>query len=1008
MNRKITLLSLCCFLSLVVIAMGGCIGYAGSVDAAGTSANKSTASPVSATPTNVSFGSVVVGSNSAQSVSVKNAGSSAVVLASLSSSNKAFSASGLTFPMTLKAGHSATMTVAFSPGAAGAASGTISVVDGTGTPTAIAVSGTGTAKQLPGVMQATPASLSVGSVAVGSAGSGSFSVTNTGGMTAILQSVSSSSAQFVASGPTFPMNINPGQTVPFNVAFTPTATGVASATITVGSNASNAPTTIAVSGTGTAKQLPGVLSASPASISLGNATVGSSASQTFNVTNTGGMTAILSSLSSSSAAFVASGPTFPMNILPGQSVPFKVTFTPTAAGAASATITVGSNASNAPTAVAVSGAGTAAATAPTISSQPSNQTVNAGQTATFAVTASGTGPLSYQWQKNGAAISGATSASYTTPATTSADNAAKFTAVVSNSAGNVTSSAATLTVNAAPTISLNANPASLSFGSVNVGSNSALSVTYTNAGTANVTVSNVTVSGAGFNATGISAGQVVAAGKTATLNVTFAPAASGALTGSVTVTSNATNSPSTVALSGTGAAATSSSDSGAPTCGISGDTTNHVPTDWTTFVPPAKGQSYVDPTFGCTVTRVTDSSTEVWGGSFYLPIGMGYATVSPFNANDTYLMLGDGWGRHFVTDLQGNVVVSIANMPDCGNSSSCTPNNSSNDTWFYWDATNPDVFYYTNGNSMMKGVISGSNVTTSTVHQFTEYQAVNFIDKTDLSEDGAHVVIAGGDTSGNSPENIFDYDFVTNLKGPVYTTGCNGTVGSPNNSCVHGVTQTPDNNLAIDFANDGSGAEQGVRLWDGSNPLPHLQDGTNHMDTGYDMNGSPIYVEVGNSSTVAGETNPCPSGWGLDVRQIYDTGSAVCLIDNQPSWHVGYRGNANQPWVTLSFFDTNSSGPEWFDNSGNYSPVTPSNWYLYEDEIMVVRIDANNNSKYVYRLARAYSRSDEDFYAQPHAAMSRDGRYIAFQSNVAYAHTGCPANFQTTTGCTDVYVLKVK
>src|SRR5207248_1756780 len=71
------------------------------------------------------------------------------------------------------------------------------------------------------------------------------------------------------------------------------------------------------------------------------------------------------------------------------------------------------------------------------------------------VVATGTAPLSYQWQKNGAAISGATSASYTTPATTSADNGAQFVVVVSNVAGNVTSTAATLTVNAAaaaPTI----------------------------------------------------------------------------------------------------------------------------------------------------------------------------------------------------------------------------------------------------------------------------------------------------------------------------------------------------------------------------------------------------------------------------------------------------------------------------------------------------------------------------------------------------------------------------
>jgi Immunoglobulin domain len=89
-----------------------------------------------------------------------------------------------------------------------------------------------------------------------------------------------------------------------------------------------------------------------------------------------------------------------------------------------------------------------ATVAPTITTQPANRTVGAGQTATFTVAASGTAPLSYQWQKNGANISGATSASYTTPATTSTDNASTFKAVASNSAGSVTSSAATLTVNA--------------------------------------------------------------------------------------------------------------------------------------------------------------------------------------------------------------------------------------------------------------------------------------------------------------------------------------------------------------------------------------------------------------------------------------------------------------------------------------------------------------------------------------------------------------------------------
>jgi len=63
------------------------------------------------------------------------------------------------------------------------------------------------------------------------------------------------------------------------------------------------------------------------------------------------------------------------------------------------------------------------------------------------------GSLTYQWQKNGTAIGGATSASYTTPATTTSDNGAQFTVVVSNLVGGVTSNAATLTVTAvAPSI----------------------------------------------------------------------------------------------------------------------------------------------------------------------------------------------------------------------------------------------------------------------------------------------------------------------------------------------------------------------------------------------------------------------------------------------------------------------------------------------------------------------------------------------------------------------------
>jgi Immunoglobulin I-set domain len=96
---------------------------------------------------------------------------------------------------------------------------------------------------------------------------------------------------------------------------------------------------------------------------------------------------------------------------------------------------------------------TATPTAPAITTQPANVTVTTGQTATFSVVASGTAPLSYQWQKNAADISGATSSSYTTPMTTTADSGALFRVVVNNSAGSATSNTATLTVNPGTTTS---------------------------------------------------------------------------------------------------------------------------------------------------------------------------------------------------------------------------------------------------------------------------------------------------------------------------------------------------------------------------------------------------------------------------------------------------------------------------------------------------------------------------------------------------------------------------
>ena len=123
------------------------------------------------------------------------------------------------------------------------------------------------------------------------------------------------------------------------------------------------------------------------------------------------------------------------------------TTAPTVAGDSGATFRVA--VTNAAGSVTSAAATLTVRSKPTITSQPASQTVTIGQAATFTVAATGTAPLTYQWRKNGADLTGATSASYTTPAATAGDSGATFQVVVTNAAGFATSDPATLTVNAA-------------------------------------------------------------------------------------------------------------------------------------------------------------------------------------------------------------------------------------------------------------------------------------------------------------------------------------------------------------------------------------------------------------------------------------------------------------------------------------------------------------------------------------------------------------------------------
>jgi len=591
--------------------LSGCTGVTSAKGVSTSAATNSTpaapnsvpSSALSASPAAVSFGNVPMGSTSNQSLTITNSGTSAVTISQAGASGAGFAIGGITLPVNLNPGNSATFTASFAPSSTGNASGAASFSSSQlSSPLVAQMTGAGTAVAPSITAQPVSSSVVAGQTAtffVSASGTAPLSYQWRKNGTAIAGATSASyttpaettsdnGAQFSVA-----VSNSAGSLTSNAVALTVTASPVAPSITGQPSNQTvfaNQKATFSVTANGT----------SPLSYQWrkNGTTISGATSATYTTpaettSDTGALFSVVVSnsvgnVTSNSATLTVNPDPAPaitsqpasQTITAGQTAIFSVTATGTAplsyqwqkngaaiSGATSSSYTTPPETTSdngAQFAVVVSNsAGTAtsntavltvnpAPVAPSITTQPSSKTITAGQTATFSVSASGTAPLNYQWQKNSTAISGATSSSYTTPAETTSDNGAQFTVVVSNSVGSITSNPATLTVNPPAPGALTPSTTSLNFGNVIVTKNSGLGVTFTNSGNVSLTVSGVTISGGSFGASGISNGQIITPGQVVTLNVTFAPAATGGVTGSVTITSNASNSPVVVGFSGSG------------------------------------------------------------------------------------------------------------------------------------------------------------------------------------------------------------------------------------------------------------------------------------------------------------------------------------------------------------------------------------------------------------------------------------------------------------------------
>jgi Abnormal spindle-like microcephaly-assoc'd, ASPM-SPD-2-Hydin len=521
------------------------------------------AGQITASPASLDFGSVLLGSSNTLAGSLINSGGSSLTITQASIAGAGFSMSGLSLPLTLAPGQSASFTTTFAPQAGGSVSGSLTLVsNGANSTLNLPLTAIGL---VPGALVANPATATFGTVLVGNSKSLTETLTNSGGASVTISQVTASGTGFTISGLTLPVTLSAGQSTTFTVQFSPQSAANVTGSFTIVSTASNANLSVPATGNGVT---PGQVTANPASQSFGNVQVGSSKSLAQTLTNSGGSTLTISQATITGPGFSLSGLTLPLTLNAGQSTTFTLKFTPSSAGSFSGSLSITSNGSNPSFAVALTGTGVLPPG--TLSPNPASLSFGSVQTGTSKIlseTLTNSGGSSLTISQANVTGSAFSITGLTLPLTLSAGQSTNFNVLFSPQAsGNVSGNVALISNASNPTLNislsgtgvapglLTANPTSQSFGNVATGSSKTLSQTLTNSGGSALTISQVTPSGSGFSSSGINPPVTLSAGQSYTFSVTFTPAVAGAASETLAVTSNGSNPNFSIALSGTGVA----------------------------------------------------------------------------------------------------------------------------------------------------------------------------------------------------------------------------------------------------------------------------------------------------------------------------------------------------------------------------------------------------------------------------------------------------------------------
>ena len=503
---------------------------------------------LSVNTTTIAFGNVNVGQTATQSVTLSSTGTVPVIISSISVAGSLFTATGITTPLTLNPGQTATVALQFRAPEVSNFTGVVTVASNSSQGN-VSVNMTAA-----GVAAPTLSALSCGTAAYTGSGTDVCTVSLTGAAPTGGQTISLSSN-------------NPAITVPATVSVPNGATSAGfSATVSSVTSAQSA-TLTASSGTVTqsfAIQLNSSISTlgiSSSTVAFGSVSVNSTSAQTVTLTSTGTAPITITSATVTGAGFTLTGPTFPIALTAGQTTTLNLTFAPTSAGSLTGQLAIASNSSTGNATASLSGTGVPVLSS--LSCGTMSFTGSGSDACTVSLNAAApAGGTVVMLSSNQTAMS--VLSSVTVPAGSAS---AGFTATVTSvsTAEAVTLSATLGSVSKTSAIQLNAaiptlavSTSTVAFGNLIIGQTGTQTVTLSSIGTAPVTISSISVFGSLFNAIGLTTPLTLNPGQTANLTASFSPliAEPYNYTGTITIASNSATNPSAlVNMNGAGIAA---------------------------------------------------------------------------------------------------------------------------------------------------------------------------------------------------------------------------------------------------------------------------------------------------------------------------------------------------------------------------------------------------------------------------------------------------------------------